>query len=1063
MITRLRGLAAILALTIFVIGVPLVLLYTRSFPDFSVFTWERLKARDDGTLALAVIYVACWVCWAIFSASVVVSVVSMLRGISVPHMPGLAIPQGAANHLVASAALLFVSVPAVTQTLTAPPADAISAPDAPVQLVDESSAEDPSNTPRVEPNRQPEPAATASSETVAYTVKRGDSLWRIAEKHLGSGTRFKEIVALNTYVLANNPDYLEAGLILRLPAPPDPASAIGDDNTYVVEPGDTLSEIAEDKFGDAARYPQIFNASTNTIQPDGTRLTDPDLIRPGWTLQIPETTKHQVSEGVSPTSPPPPPPHATPSGPRSPIPETSPSTSAQAVPEEQTAKTANDASDDEHDGVAATPAWVLPGLTGSGAVLAGLVFLAVRTYRRTTLRYRQPGHILASPPEITNVAKTAQFAGSITGPNILGLNHLLEALQETATPMPLLRWVALGQRTATLHLVEDAELPQPWTGSGTVWTAPLPKDAPDPEYTCAYPLLIGIGSTDSGEHVLINLEEDPYVTVSGDPDRCAAFARYVSAELAFNPWSINVIVDTFGEPSHVTFRSSDLSAWTTGRANHHYSRDDHFVTDIASSLDPKIAHWEIEDFHAVIATSEHAGLAQQISEIVAAYPARAGTAVLITNARSPEGTPIELTHEGRLHLPALGLDLAAAGITESEAATCAAVASLAPDPENIPVPTSTRASGQEGTTDEAGALLPAQTEPRPAGRPAGPGSVLPKETKQYVAAAATTASDIEHLAPVAAQPPPTAPPASESERPEDAGPGDGAPPSSEGKGTTDPDASLNSIVDNWYDPDCPYPRLSLLGPVSARTHGDPKAVARRKPFYLEILAYLVLHPEGVTGARMSEDFGIRIERLRTDIGEVRKWLGTNPRTGKLHLPKADTSDTSGVRGSALYRVEDVLTDWDLFRRLRTRGQRRGADGIDDLIAALDLVTGEPFSHIRPAGWAWLNDLRTNDIAQCAIVDTAHIVTAHALEQHDTNLALVTVEIATKASPYDEICRLDLARVKDATGDAKAAEEIVRQEVFNRTDDHQGPIEESARTRAVAAEAGWIRRDSQPSS
>lgn len=1047
MITKLRGLAAILALTLFVIVVPVFLLYTRLFPDFSVFTWDRLKARDDGTLALAVVYIVCWVCWVIFSASVVVSVVSTLRGIHPPRLPGLAIPQGAANHLVASAALLFISAPAATQTMPIPPADAFVLQDAPVRLVHDSvphEGEAVSDRTRVESSAPSDPPAATSGETVAYTVKRGDSLWRIAEKHLGSGTRFKEIAALNTYVLANNPDYLEAGLVLRLPVPPKPADEIGaSDDTYVVEPGDTLSEIAEEEMGVAERYPQIFEASTNTIQPDGTRLTDPDLIRPGWTLQIPYSEKPQVSEGEAPTSPPPPRPPATRPRPTSPTSETSPSTSPSPIQKVEAPDAENSDSTDEHDGGAATPAWVLPGLTGSGAVLAGLVFLALRTYRRTALRFRRPGHILSSPPEIADMAKTAQFAGSITGPNILGLNHLLEALEESAASMPRLNWVALGRRAVTLHLAADADLPAPWTGTNTVWSAALPEDAPDPEYTCSYPLLVGIGSNDSGEHVLINFEEHPYVTITGGPTKRAAFARYVSAELAFNPWSIIVIVDTFGEPSQVTFRSNDLPAWTAGRANQHINHDERFVTEIASSLDPKIAHWDIENFHAVIATSEHADLAQQISEIVTAYPSRAGTAVLLfADTAAPESTTIELTHDGRLHLPSLDLDLAAAGITESEAAACAAVFSLAPDPDNIPVPASKQANGQRAGTDEGGALIPEQTAPRPVDQPAGPGSVLPKKTKQYVTAAATTTSDIEHLAPITAHL---------------ASAPDGPNASSEADGATNDDALLNDIVDSWFDPQCPFPRLSLLGPVSARTHGDPKAVARRKPFYLEILTYLVLHPEGVTGAQMSEDFGIRIERLRTDIGEVRKWLGTNPRTGKLHLPKADTSDASGVRGSALYRVEDVLTDWDLFKRLRTRGQRRGADGIDDLITALDLVTGEPFSHLRPAGWAWLNDLRTNDIAQCAIVDTAHIVTAHALEQHDTNLALITVEIACKASPYDEICRLDLACVKDAIGDASGADAIIDREVFNRTDDHQGPLEASERTTSVATNAGWIRR------
>ena len=51
------------------------------------------------------------------------------------------------------------------------------------------------------------------SGTRTYTVKSGDSLWAIAEKQLGDGTRYNEIKTLNG--LKN--DTIHAGQVLKLP------------------------------------------------------------------------------------------------------------------------------------------------------------------------------------------------------------------------------------------------------------------------------------------------------------------------------------------------------------------------------------------------------------------------------------------------------------------------------------------------------------------------------------------------------------------------------------------------------------------------------------------------------------------------------------------------------------------------------------------------------------------------------------------------------------------------------------------------------------------------------
>ena len=49
---------------------------------------------------------------------------------------------------------------------------------------------------------------------------------------------------------------------------------------YTVESGDTLSKIAQEQYGDASKYPIIFEANTPMLK-------SADLIYPGQVLRIP--------------------------------------------------------------------------------------------------------------------------------------------------------------------------------------------------------------------------------------------------------------------------------------------------------------------------------------------------------------------------------------------------------------------------------------------------------------------------------------------------------------------------------------------------------------------------------------------------------------------------------------------------------------------------------------------------------------------------------------------------------------------------------------------------------
>jgi nucleoid-associated protein YgaU len=59
-----------------------------------------------------------------------------------------------------------------------------------------------------------------------------------------------------------------------------PAASAGSTRTHQVVSGDTLSAIAKKYYGDASKYPRIFDANRDI-------LSDPDKIQVGQTLKIP--------------------------------------------------------------------------------------------------------------------------------------------------------------------------------------------------------------------------------------------------------------------------------------------------------------------------------------------------------------------------------------------------------------------------------------------------------------------------------------------------------------------------------------------------------------------------------------------------------------------------------------------------------------------------------------------------------------------------------------------------------------------------------------------------------
>lgn len=1081
---RLTGLLATVAVLGIVFGLPAVLLAIGAdpipgqSPSLGAIT-DALLAPDDGTLLLGLFTVVAWVAWAFISLTLVVEAVARLRQVEAPSLPGLGRPQTAAKGLIAMAALLFVAVGA--GPFTAPPAAATSTPaasaDVDVSLDAGVLVEHTAPTKRVVKHKVTGVAEReVERETVAHTVRPGESLWGIAERHLGDGSRYKEIVDLNRDLLGARPSFLEPGWVLQLPQPPDTDAPA---HRYTVAPGDTLTHIAQEELGDADRYMEIYDASTSLTQPGGVHLTDPDVIDAGWTLNVLATQTQPTDPPGTPRKPKPHTPaqlkgdhqqpvdpHIEPPAPpdtESPDAE-NPETEAPDVKKHhaEAPPTADSAGGEEADDSVLAAPWVLAGLTGGGVLLSGALLMALQARRRCQFRNRRPGRAIATPPpELAPVEMTLDANGAAAAVTVeyadQALRRLAAAVGASGGTMPPLAAVELGHGTLTLHLSAPAELATPWVGSPdqTHWHISTDVDAEDlgPDtgnVEPPYPLLVTIGTSDTGEAWLLNCEELSVLTINGDPSYGRDFARHLAAQLAVNPWSRRVRLDCVGLAEETAAMDERITYHPTGEAGTPATaqvlagavttvdRATRRNTDVSTGRTGRVDDdvWPARMLLLDTAAGDPADL-EQLLQLVNDHVGRSATSVVVAGERPhTPGAVLHMTNTGRVIIEQAGLNLTAVGLTRDEACGCALLYAQSDTLDDVPIPVDeTATAGWEAYTDKSGALrrehtLPRDTPEHAVDEPLS--SLLEGNDEDYLRESVVVQEDLETLAPRV--------PAHLRDEVE------------ENLQTLDQDLAA------WFSPDCDRPRLSLLGPVTARTRG--KALAKRKPYFTELLAFLALHrDQGATREAICEAFGIEAGKARDYTNTVRDWLGPNPRTGEPHLPHADKAPATKSNGVNVYQVDDgLLVDLNLFARLRARGQARGgAEGRADLSTALQLVSGRPFSNLRENGWAWMatEPNRVDLMAPSWIADAALVIVTEALATGDLTTARSVVAVANLAAPHEESTRLCMVRVTEVEGDQLEAERILRDEVCNRSDDDEAPEELSDRTKTIIRRHGWL--------
>lgn len=1054
---RLYGLLSLLIILLILVGIPAALVALRgnplpdSAPNPGVLL-DRLIAPDDGSLFLAALTWLGWLAWASFALSVAIEASAQARGLPSPKLPALGPQQRAAGVLVAAAALLF------TAPLLHAPAAAASAATA-------SGASTPTSSTLPEPLPSPAtstavpaaavppaPVAEQARGSVPYTVRPGDSLWRIAETLLGDGARYGEIAELNygrrqTDGRALTADHwLAPGWMLTLPAgaaaPAAPADSEQPAGTVVVEPGDTLWQIAQETLGDGGRYNEIAAASTQ-VQPDGTRLRDPDLIRPGWELTVPAppnppAKSHHTS--AAPLSPPPAaiplaapttsPQHAgtqdgPPQAPARALPDAVPAQPPATSPvtrradSSQAAAPADEAAQDDEPVEVRTAA-------GIGAVLAAGLLALLATRRVRQQRRRRPGQRIAMPdPGLAPAEVELRLVEDPDGRLRTGqaLRTLSVLLAETGVALPALRMARLSFGALELYLAEPAVLPAPFaaTGDPTVWTlpaeAPLPTAAELTAVPAPYPGLVTLGHDLDGAHVLVDLEHCGSLAVTGDEAATTAVLAALATELATSVWADDLQVTLVGCLPELP------DALSTGRLRHVTGLD-----ELLRALERRSAAVRASLMSLGVPDLQHA---------------RTAVGQRHTDNWTPEilllTQPLAPADRERLHallhdLPQVGLAAVTTGDSPLGEWTLN-LDTVDSETDNVAVlaPVGLSLRAQRLTTSDLSQLLDLLAVADLPARPAehGTGADLVADEPALADLGSQLAHhDTDHvvLGGMDAQ-------ASSSTRPDDHDRGratvdvdqrrrplsEARPPEhiDQSKFTAGTSHSGGAPEEVAYTsrPDLPEgpagapdqllppPLVQLLGPVEL-LHPRGTVERSKQRQLAEIAAYLSLHP-GRDHTHLSEAIwpGARtLDNTRnTAMSKLRKWLGTNS-DGEDYVPRVLDDG---------YRLHpDVRSDWNLWQELLPDGP--AAADTRALAAALELVHGRPFAGTNPRRYAWAERDRQDMIS--AIVDAAHELARRALLEGNAPLARHAAAAGLQTDPGAELLWRDALRADWLAGD-----------------------------------------------
>lgn len=535
-----RGLGALLALLALVVGPPLALLAAvgNPIPEQTIVDGQLTDAAIIGLLAGVV-----WLAWAQLAVVVTVEAAAAARGYALPRiLPGCGFTQHFARRLVVTASLLLAGTgPLVAATAGASPAFAATA------------VSDCRTQPAAAPTLRPEIPPTATERVMRPAT---------ATVTVASVPQLESVVS--------DEEQAELWYVVRPPR----------GHHY-----DSLWDIAERHLGDGLRWREIYDLNRRLPQADGQRLDLARLIQPGWRLLLPAAATGLPTEQPAPRAKAAPSTQTAPSLPSAPAEPTAARAHHDLTPADSTtyslpqARRAADRSSAGRAPSAAGASSVLiappaagPTLApsvgsvapvaptavevaaqdddvavpfgrltlGLGAVAcAGLVAELARRRRRTQ-RFRRPGERLPRPSEPAAAAERQVRAANaeLTVADLRDALRLLAAeCRAQGRTLPDVHAVTLNASGAALHLAGRADPVSPFLSDGEkAWRldnallSAADRSDLDEQGVDPYPALVSLGVTDDAV-LLVNLEAAGTLTLVGPPAVTTPMLHALIAEL----------------------------------------------------------------------------------------------------------------------------------------------------------------------------------------------------------------------------------------------------------------------------------------------------------------------------------------------------------------------------------------------------------------------------------------------------------------------------------------------------------------------------------------------------